>query len=154
MPKQPCLKALCDTQTREHSLRALRDTKRPASYKTHISEFVAGYIKTNQAKLLQCYRALEDALSVIGVGLTRCQGTLMAWADFRRHLRTATWDAELELWRDLFSTSRILLTTGKSCSSNEPGFFRICYAWPAVTDDDPTVAMKELKARLLTHFKH
>lgn len=117
------------------------------------SDFVAEYIKTNQAKLFQCYGALEEALGAIGVHLTRCQGTLMAWADFRKHLRTASWDAELELWKELFSTSRILLTTGKSCRSSEPGFFRICYAWPAVTEEDPTVAMKELKARLIKHFK-
>jgi len=34
-----------------------------------------------------------------------------------------------------------------------PGFFRICYAWPAVTEDDPTIAMRELKSRLLKHFE-
>lgn len=117
------------------------------------SDFVAEYIRTNKEKLLKCYRSLEDALAPINVPLTRCQGTLMAWADFRAHLRTPTWEAELELWKDLFSTSRVLLTTGKSCCSSEPGFFRICYAWPAVTEDDPTVAMTELRARLGRHFK-
>jgi hypothetical protein len=48
--------------------------------------------------------------------------------------------------------ARAYIYVGKSCHSVEPGFFRICYAWPAVTADDATVAMRELKTRLVRHF--
>jgi 1-aminocyclopropane-1-carboxylate synthase len=110
------------------------------------------YIQSNREKLQLCYASLEEALGAVNVKLTPWQGTLMAWADFRVHLRSQTWDAEYNLWRELFARSRILLTTGKSCHSSVPGFFRVCFAWPAVSEEDPTVAMRELKLRLVSHF--
>ena len=114
--------------------------------------WVTHYIRTNQEKLRACYAALEEALACVDVPVTPCQGTLMAWADFRRHLKEQSWAGELALWKDLFARSKILLTTGQSCHSAVPGFFRVCFAWPAVTPDDPTAAMRVLKSRLLKHF--
>ena len=47
------------------------------------------------------------------LSLANCQGTLMAWADFRVHLKEKSWDSEHALWKALFERSKILLTTGK-----------------------------------------
>jgi hypothetical protein len=76
----------------------------------------------------------------------------MAWLDLRARLEAPTWEAERALWEDLFRRSRVLFTTGRSCGSRAPGFFRVCFAWPAATEEDPAVAMKELSRRLVRHF--
>ena len=114
--------------------------------------FLQNYISDVQRWLYVCYKGLEEALAAIDVPLTPAQGTLMAWADFRKYLPEPTWEGEKQLWLELFDKAKILFTTGKSCQSEVPGFFRICYAWPKATDEDPAIAMKELKSRLIKHF--
>lgn len=115
-------------------------------------EFVQEFVSENRRRLTAAYHGLEDAMAAIGVPLTPAQGSLMAWADFRRYLKEDTWDAEQELWMELFESSRVLFTTGSSCQSEVPGFFRICFAWPAASEEDPAIAMKELKKRLVAKF--
>ena len=114
--------------------------------------FVHAYLATNRAKLLQCYRALETALDAVGVAVTPALGCIFAWADFRHHLRSPTWEAEHELWLELNDRVKVLFTTGRSCGSLEPGFFRICYACPKALPEDPGVAMRELQERLVQHL--
>ena len=114
--------------------------------------FVRDYLATNRAKLLHCYRALEQALAAVGVPLTPAAGSIMAWADFRRYLPNATWEAEQELWLALNDRAKVLLTTGRSCGGAEPGFFRVCFASAHALSEDPGVAMRELQTRLVRHF--
>lgn len=78
----------------------------------------------------------------------------MAWVDFRKYLK-APKDAAAEqaLWKELCEKDKIIFTTGESCKSSIPGFFRLCFAYPEVGDSkDPMVAMKELKKRLVKKF--
>ena len=46
--------------------------------------------------------ALKDALDAINVPMLPAQGTLMVWADFRKYLKDNSWEAELNLWMELF----------------------------------------------------
>ncbi len=114
--------------------------------------FLAAYLASMRRRLELCYRGLEAAAAAIGAPLSPCRGTLMAWLDLRARLAAPTWEAERALWEDLFRRSRVLFTTGRSCGSRAPGFFRVCFAWPAATGEDPAVAMKELARRLVRHF--
>lgn len=117
------------------------------------SAWVDAYIAKNRKRLYACYQGLQEALNGIGVDLFPCQGTLMAWADFRHLLKEPSWEAETQLWNELFDEHRVLLTTGRSCRAHAPGYFRICYAYPAVGDSgDEQVAMRELRRRLLDKF--
>jgi 1-aminocyclopropane-1-carboxylate synthase len=105
--------------------------------------------------LKECYDGLKDAMDAIDVPVTPCQGTMMAWVDFRKYLKEPKdAQAEADLWEDLCDNSKIIFTTGESCKTAEPGFFRVCFAYPDIGDSkDMQVAMKELKKRLIKKFK-
>ena len=78
----------------------------------------------------------------------------MAWVDFRKYLKgPKDAAAEEKLWIDLAETDKVIFTSGKSCRSEIPGFFRLCFAYPTIGDSkDPKAAMKELKKRLVKKF--
>lgn len=79
----------------------------------------------------------------------------MAWVDFRHLLKDNTFEGEQAMCLDLIESQKIVVTAGKSCFSSEPGFFRICYAYPAVSaNGDVTGAMKEFKDRLINWRKN
>ena len=87
---------------------------------------------------------------MIGVKVTPCKSTLMAWADFRHLLKEPTPEGEQEIYLDLIQNYKVILTSGASCLAEEPGWFRICFTYPYVGQrDDVTEAMGELKKRLL-----
>ena len=94
-------------------------------------------------------------MDAIGVPVTPCQGTMMAWVDFRKYLRyPKDAAAEKELWLDLCENQKIIFTSGESCKTELPGFFRVCFAYPDIGDsDDLQIAMKELKRRLVNKFR-
>ena len=74
----------------------------------------------------------------------------MCWADFRHLLKSNDFKGEKELWLDLIQKQKVLLTSGESCFTQTPGFYRICFAYPYVGEkDDVTEAMQELKTRLV-----
>ena len=87
--------------------------------------FLPRYLADMRRRLRLCYAGLERAAAAVGAPLTPCRGTLMAWLDLRARLAAPTWEAERALWLDLFRRSRVLLTTGRSCGSRLPGFFRV-----------------------------
>jgi len=82
---------------------------RPRPLCTQVLEdeaFVRSYVARMRADLLACFEALQAALSRVGVPLSPCGGTLMAWADFRRYLAEESWAAEDALWRELKDRSK------------------------------------------------
>lgn len=93
-------------------------------------------------------------MDAIGVKVFPCQATQLAWVDFRSYLKPPKdFAAEKTLWLELVKTSKIIFTSGQSCRSEKPGFFRLCFSYPEIGDTkDPTIAMKELKRRLIKKF--
>lgn len=117
-------------------------------------KWTQSYLKASQQRLKSCYEALVDCMDAIGVKVFPCQGTQMAWVDFRKYLKGPK-DAAAEeaLWIELAEKDKVIFTTGESCKSDIPGFFRLCFAYPDIGDSkDPTVAIKELKKRLVKKF--
>ncbi len=55
---------------------------------------------------------LKEALQSVNVPLTPAIGTLTAWADFRNKLKEQTFEAESQLWDELFVNSKILVISG------------------------------------------
>ena len=57
------------------------------------------WMNENKRRLKVCFDGLQDAMNAIGVPVTPCQGTMMAWVDFRKYLREPKdAAAEKELW--------------------------------------------------------
>ena len=49
--------------------------------------WIFSWMKENMRRLKVCFDGLQDAMDAIGVPVTPCQGTMMAWVDFRKYLR-------------------------------------------------------------------
>ena len=65
----------------------------------------------------------------------------MAWADFRSCLpENPTWDDEEKLCIRLSQDCAWLITPGKTCISDKPGFFRLVYTESGL---DSLYALKE-----------
>jgi hypothetical protein len=74
---------------------------------------------------------------------------MFLWVDLRAGLRRPTWEEEFSLWSHMVERKRLLLTPGKACHAEAPGFFRICWAW-APADALP-VAVARMAAAVVEH---
>ncbi|NWX97043.1 1A1L1 protein, partial [Nothoprocta ornata] len=85
------------------------------------------FFPTNKKRLREAKNILVDGLADIGIPVLRSSGGLYVWADFRKFLKTQTFEAELELWQKLLD-EKLLISPGKSFYCYEPGWFRLVFA--------------------------
>ncbi|BDA42313.1 1-aminocyclopropane-1-carboxylate synthase [Coccomyxa sp. Obi] len=109
-------------------------------------DFVDLYIAENLRRLDASYSALTGALDRAGIPYTPATGAIFLWVDMRKYLSEPTWQAERQLWQEVVDLG-VLLTPGKDCHAQEPGYFRICYA--AV----PTEGLVEAIGRIAAHLQ-
>lgn len=69
--------------------------------------------------------------------LTVWQGTQLVWMDLSPFLDIDDVDSEVNMWRVLHETYRLLLVPGHMCGVSQPGWFRICVTG---VDEDTLVA--------------
>lgn len=75
-------------------------------------KWIDNYVKTYRTRLTKLHTALKNALKRADISLFESQGTMMAWADFRKLLKEPTWEAEDQLWDELFKKCKWLVTRG------------------------------------------
>ncbi|KAK9901665.1 hypothetical protein WJX75_007319 [Coccomyxa subellipsoidea] len=109
-------------------------------------EFVTHYIAENLRRLDASYDALTAALEKADIPYTPATGAIFLWVDLRKYISEPTWQAERKLWQEVVDLG-VLLTPGKDCHAQEPGFFRICYA------ATPTEGLLEGIRRIVAHIK-
>lgn len=91
-------------------------------------QWVDAFIAKNRKALREAHGHCERALKAVGVDVVKASAGMFVWADFRRFLPEQTFEAESNLWRQLFDEAKVLVTPGKSCLASQPGFFRFCFA--------------------------
>eukprot|EP00735_Rhodelphis_limneticus_P007871 TRINITY_DN2055_c0_g1::TRINITY_DN2055_c0_g1_i1::g.21836::m.21836 TRINITY_DN2055_c0_g1::TRINITY_DN2055_c0_g1_i1::g.21836 ORF type:complete len:438 (-),score=56.40,sp/Q07262/1A1C_TOBAC/33.65/4e-78,Aminotran_1_2/PF00155.16/7.5e-57,Beta_elim_lyase/PF01212.16/5.9e-06 TRINITY_DN2055_c0_g1_i1:23-1336(-) len=91
-------------------------------------EFVDRYLAAAQAALRNNYLTATRACKDAGIPYNPCVSAQFLWIDLRQYLREHTFEAELELFSDLVTKCRIVLSPGQDCKSIVPGFFRLCFA--------------------------
>ena len=63
----------------------------------------------------------------MGIIIYPSSGTLMAWADFTKFLKTKNWHGEDLLWQELLQACKWNIMRGREFGFTEPGHFRIMY---------------------------
>jgi 1-aminocyclopropane-1-carboxylate synthase len=96
----------------------------------------------------------SDHLTAAGIPFTPAVAGMFVWLDlgaaaFGNHSTAATWEDEAALWQRLMEGHRVVLTPGGACHAAEPGFFRMCFAWPH--PDSLPVAVARIAAALAEH---
>lgn len=91
--------------------------------------WTAEFSVKNAELLAASYDVLSKALVDAGIPFTPARAGMFVWIDLRKWLQEASWDGERRLWTKLCDDAKLILTPGESCHANEPGFFRLCFAW-------------------------
>jgi aspartate/methionine/tyrosine aminotransferase len=108
------------------------------------ADFVDRYVELNQARLTQSYVVVVEGLRRAAIPYVPSRGSLFAWIDLSEFLVADSEEAELELWRDLFRESGVLITPGVGFGHTKRGLFRLVY--PCVDRDELEVAMDRIVA--------
>uniref|UniRef100_A0A8C8RR89 Aminotransferase class I/classII large domain-containing protein n=1 Tax=Pelusios castaneus TaxID=367368 RepID=A0A8C8RR89_9SAUR len=85
------------------------------------------YLRANHARLKAAHTYVTDELKTLGVPFLNRNAGFFVWIDFRKYLRTGTFEEEVLLWRR-FLDNKVLLSCGKAFECSEPGWFRIIFA--------------------------
>ncbi|NXO00391.1 1A1L1 protein, partial [Rhinopomastus cyanomelas] len=85
------------------------------------------YLRANRARLKAAHTYVTDELKTLGVPFLNRNAGFFVWIDFRKYLRTGTFEEEMLLWRR-FLENKVLLSCGKAFECSEPGWFRIIFA--------------------------
>lgn len=109
------------------------------------------YLSTCRAHLRAAAAAVREEVAVTAATGMRIalspQAGMFAWLDLRCLLRAAPgdadgWAAEARLTEDMLKHARVIFTPGSACHADEPGLYRVCFAWM------PTDAVREGFRRL------
>ncbi|KIY99821.1 hypothetical protein MNEG_8138 [Monoraphidium neglectum] len=116
------------------------------------AKFLASFVAENNRRLAHSYDLLTGALASAEDGpvpFAPATAAMFLWVDLRAGLRAPTWEEEESLWSHMVEAKRLLLTPGRACHAEAPGFFRICWAWmPA---EALPVAAARIKAAVREH---
>ncbi|KAM7123893.1 LOW QUALITY PROTEIN: 1-aminocyclopropane-1-carboxylate synthase-like protein 1 [Ciconia maguari] len=106
----------------------------PGSVQHALSQFLRDrdwldnvFFPTNKKRLKEAQNILVDGLADVGIPVLKSSGGLCVWADFRKFLRSQTFEAELELWQKLLD-KKLLSSPGKAFYCYEPGWFRLVFS--------------------------
>lgn len=112
--------------------------------------WLENFISVVRRRLTKAYKSVTSALKAIDVPVFEGQGTLMLWADFRQFLPENSWAGEDQLWEELFTECKWLITRGQQYLCNEPGWFRVMFTsqeWHS--EDKISAPFDALKERLI-----
>ncbi|NWX75009.1 1A1L1 protein, partial [Alca torda] len=80
------------------------------------------FLPTNKKRLKEA----QNILANLGIPVLKSSG-LYVWADFRKFLKSQTFEAELELWQKLLD-KKFLISPGKAFYCYKPGWFRLVFS--------------------------
>ncbi|XP_072278300.1 1-aminocyclopropane-1-carboxylate synthase-like protein 1 isoform X2 [Pyxicephalus adspersus] len=85
------------------------------------------YLRANHARLRAAQAFVADELRALGVPFLNRGAGFFIWIDFRKYLKSPTFEEEVILWRH-FLDNKVLLSCGKAFECCEPGWFRIIFS--------------------------
>lgn len=94
--------------------------------------WIDNYLKELKLRLKKSYDTLRGALEEMNLKIINASAAIFVFADFSSLLKEQTYDEEKKLHEELVEIG-ILFTPGVACHCQQPGYFRICYAWVPYT---------------------
>ncbi|XP_051916005.1 1-aminocyclopropane-1-carboxylate synthase-like protein 1 isoform X1 [Hippocampus zosterae] len=85
------------------------------------------FLPENRRRLKAAHGYLTDELQTMDIHYLDSSATLYVWADFRKFLRSPSFEEELYMWR-CFLKHNVVLSCGQAFSCCTPGWFRIVFA--------------------------
>ena len=91
-------------------------------------EWVAEFVVRNQRRLTENYATVIRTLRDYNIPYAPARGSLFVWLDLSRYLAAATEEAELDLWREVYDETGILLTSPVGTGADRRGWYRMVYS--------------------------
>ncbi|XP_053570012.1 1-aminocyclopropane-1-carboxylate synthase-like protein 1 isoform X2 [Bombina bombina] len=88
------------------------------------------FFPVNKRRLKKSQKILISGLKKLGIPVLRSSVGLYMWADFRKFLKSQTFEAEMDLWLQLIA-NKVYIAPGKSFECYEPGWFRVTSSLPS-----------------------
>lgn len=104
--------------------------------------WIDNYLVEMKRRLKLSYELLKNTLGDMGLVVVDAKAAIFAFADFSSLLKFESFDEEKKLHQELVDIG-LLFTPGQACHCQNPGYFRICYAW--VRYESLLEAMRRLK---------
>ncbi|KAB5526572.1 hypothetical protein DKX38_020419 [Salix brachista] len=107
-------------------------------------KFTRNYILENQTRLKQRQQLLVKGLEKAGISCLKSNAGLFCWVNLKHLLSSNTFDAEMELWKEIVHQVKLNISPGSSCHCTEPGWFRVCFA--NMSEETLNLAIQRLKS--------
>ncbi|GMJ08705.1 1-amino-cyclopropane-1-carboxylate synthase 8 [Hibiscus trionum] len=107
-------------------------------------KFTEEYVSENHKRLRQQQRELVSGLGKAGINCLDSNAGLFCWVDMRHLLKSDTFEAEMELWKNIVYEVKLNISPGSSCHCVEPGWFRVCFA--NMSENTLQLAIKRLES--------
>ncbi|KAJ6327944.1 hypothetical protein OIU77_009762 [Salix suchowensis] len=107
-------------------------------------KFTRNYILENQTRLKQRQQLLVKGLEKAGISCLKSNAGLFCWVNLKHLLSSNTFDAEMELWKEIVHQVKLNISPGSSCHCTEPGWFRVCFA--NMSEETLNLAVQRLKS--------
>ncbi|XP_043925591.1 1-aminocyclopropane-1-carboxylate synthase-like protein 1 [Protopterus annectens] len=85
------------------------------------------FLPTNRARLKEGHEYVTHILRELDIPFLNRHAALYLWADFRKFLKTCTFEEEIALW-NRFIDNKVMIMCGKAFNCCEPGWFRIIFS--------------------------
>ncbi|KAM4689056.1 1-aminocyclopropane-1-carboxylate synthase-like protein 1 [Discoglossus pictus] len=98
------------------------------------------FFPTNKQRLKESQKILVNGLQDLGIPVIQGSAGLYVWADFRKFMKSQTFEAEMELWMKLIK-EKVYIAPGKAFECYEPGWFRLTFS---LTSDILEICIQKL----------
>ncbi|CAN0838793.1 1-aminocyclopropane-1-carboxylate synthase 8 [Linum grandiflorum] len=105
--------------------------------------FTVVYMKENRMRLRQRKEKMVSGLLGAGIPCLNSNAGLFCWVDMRHLLRDDSFQAEIEVWKEMLFQGGVNISPGSSCHCSEPGWFRVCFA--NVSEQTLDVALSRIR---------
>ncbi|RXM99587.1 1-aminocyclopropane-1-carboxylate synthase-like protein 1 [Acipenser ruthenus] len=85
------------------------------------------FLPANRRRLLKSRSILVNGLQKLNIPVLKGFAGLFVWADFRKFLKTQTFEAEMDLWWKLIH-EKVYISPGQAFYCSEPGWFRLVFS--------------------------
>ncbi|KAK6491124.1 1-aminocyclopropane-1-carboxylate synthase-like protein 1 [Huso huso] len=85
------------------------------------------FLPANRRRLLKSRSILVNGLQKLNIPVLKSSAGLFVWADFRKFLKTQTFEAEMDLWWKLIH-EKVYISPGQAFYCSEPGWFRLVFS--------------------------
>ena len=112
-------------------------------------EFLDGFFEENRKRLRKQYATVAERIDASVIEIVPTSG-MFVYFNLRKYLPEIqpTYEDEHRLWNHIYTEAKVVLTPGKDCASDEPGWFRMCFA--AVPEHTLRQAIERIRAAFET----